>query len=158
MLKFWIAFTLIFIFTTISAVINKSLYARIIFLIPWIKNEYNPTLVKGGRGDEAATITRKMIPQFEEWAMASLWYSLITFSLQIVLLLSGAYVSYYKNIPYLIALINTMLLGSTVMFFFRTFKRNYAVGVLHSTYQKTYFETQIEIQKQKSAENPLDPK
>ncbi len=145
MLKFWIAFTAIFAFTTVGAIINQSLYTKIKNLVPWLTKSFIPTIIRDGNVEEANTIKRDQLPIIDQWYMASLWYGVTTFVLQIILLLSGLYVSVYHDLPFFIALPNLLLLGSTVMFFPRTCIRRSKISTIHKNYRVAYLQTEAKL-------------
>lgn len=120
MVQFWLAFSGLCLIITISSALNASLMKHLEILIPWIKETFRPTLLSSGHTKEARDLSLERIPLLENWEQAGIWYGVITFALQILMVGLGLFVQYSKGIPYILLMVIVMLLGSMVMFFPRT--------------------------------------
>lgn len=149
MIQFWFAYSGLFAVITICAMINKSLYTHLNNLIPWLKGTLKPALLRSGGNKEAHDLTKERLPLLEDWVDAALWYSLITFVLQILLLLVGGFVVYTNKFSYILLTVIVCLLGSMVMFFPRTVMRRLMVIKAKSFYDVTYTSLMKEQEQEK---------
>lgn len=148
MTQFWFAYSALFLIITICAMINKSLYDHLTKLIPWLKSTLKPALLRSGGNREAHDLSKERLPLLENWVDAALWYSLITFVLQILLLLVGGFVVTTNKFSYILLTIIVCLLGSMVMFFPRTVMRRSMVIKAKSFYDVTYTSLMKEQEKE----------
>lgn len=153
MVQFWLSFTGLMIIITICAFINQTLHSRLQKLNIFLKETLKPALHEY-QPNEERELVRDQFPILENWTDASLWYSLITFSAQIVLLLIGGIMSTFHTLSPFVLYILVCLLGSMVMFFPRTITRFFKVK--EST--NHYFTAYANILKIKEATKSLDVK
>lgn len=151
LILFWSSFAGLMLITTICAAFNQVLYKRLQKLTAFLKETLKPALHEY-RPNEEREMVRDQFPILENWTDASLWYSLITFSAQIVLFLIGGIMEMFHTLPILVLYVLVCLLGSMVMFFPRTITRFFKVK--EST--NHYFTSYAEILKIKESTKHLD--
>lgn len=122
-LQFWILWNVLFLFVVTCSMMNANLHTYLKTLLPWFQKIYLPKLLASEHSADARSIKRDQIPLFEEWEKACGWYSFITFTLQILLLILASLMTFSVGVPYILLMVIVMLLGSTVMFFPRTIIR-----------------------------------
>lgn len=134
MLLFWLAVTLVFITVTVCSTINLSLHNALVHLIPWLETTFTDELREAGNLDDIRDIKKTRIPLLEDWYLGSRWYGIVVFVLQIMLIIVAGLVQFFHVVPYILVMVTIMLLGSTLMFFPRTWIRRKHVFTARSFY------------------------
>ena len=138
MITFWLAYSALFLITTVASSINALLLRNINLLIDWMNETFRPALMNAGRTNDARDLRLKRIPVLEDWRDGTSVYSLITLGLQLFLLLLGGFVGSGVGVPYILLIIIILLLSALVVYFPRTLVRwsdtRKAIGVYFLAY------------------------